>query len=274
MNPVPCIQCGGTWADPSGATWTLSSSGDNVTGSVSVSPSSGCQPVTYSVSGSLTRIYGGTNFGASTSIVLNASNPAPTSSCGVPATATMTYTGSLQNDGCDKTAGTWQNADGNTGAFTMTKPFDVVSSETTTSAGWSAEYPTVHQWRQYLSGPQDLTGRQVKEGTGFGNTDSCYFDGSPVPPFHLSGGGWNVGFYVNNQWADDYVGRSPDIITYYRQVFRTPCDATASQIMYIYTNGNSGQTSLYLITNTGFAIPNLQQITSSRDGNSATTQWP
>ncbi len=281
LNPVPCANCNGVWTDDGRAVWNMDTqSNGSVTGSVTVPhPVQGCQSTVYSVSGSITKVYGGNTYRGYTSFTWTASNPMPSAQCGFyTPVSTVTHTGTIQNDGCDYGSGNYTTSSGLSGSFTMTKPIslpDLSPPEYTTGVGWGSvsPYETIHQWRQTINATGDFGGRQVKEGAASGNTDSCWFSGSAVAPYGLSGGGWHVGFFSYNLWADDYVGWTSPAVQYYRSNLRIPCGGTAPQIMYMYTNGNSGSSAQYRQTSVGVGIPNFSEVTSSRDGQTATKTW-
>jgi hypothetical protein len=147
---------------------------------------------------------------------------------------------------------------------------DKPSSEATTWEGWSSgENPGLGQWMGELSGAAvDYNGRQVTEEPGTDGTavDSCHFSGSTVDEAELTGGIWNVGFSLSSSWGDDNVGWSSYAVEYYRQYFRTPCSAYLPQAMAIYYDGHLLSTYVYAQGADSFGIPNLTQVTSSRDG--------
>lgn len=104
--------------------------------------------------------------------------------------------------------------------------------------------------------------------------DSCNFYGSSVPAASLTGGWWNVGFYYQNNWDDDYVGWPTDAVTYYRMNFRPPCSAQVPQGMYIAIQGQTGSSTQYASGYVGESIPNYADAASARDGQVSYTQWP
>lgn len=261
-NPVPAVNLTRTWTDDTSATWTITSySYGAVTGTVRVP-----NPV---------YVQGYTSF------TWNASNPNPTSSCGIPAYSNMTYSGTIQNNGNDRGTGTWQRP-GASGSFTTNKnPRDIPNSEITNAVGFSGGYlATVGQFRQTLtssSGSGDIfKGRQVSEATGFGtNYDNCWFPGSSVPKWDkVQGSVWNVGYYMtlDNTWVDDYIGWNTAQVDYYRQRLTPssfPCGAQIPQSMYIAISGTSGSRSNYKNHSVGGQIY-LDRVTVNRDGVSQT----
>ena len=281
-NPVPCYNCVGSWNDGTGVTWSLTSdSSYNVSGTAVLAPVvPGCPSVTYStVSGSISQGFRQDGTQGYTSFTWTARNPSPSGSCGgyTPATY-ITDSGSIQNNGCDKGSGTWTDSYGG-GSFVMSKPPNVPTSEITTPVGFSTGiYATVGQFRQTLQGPTwpyGYDGRQVSEASNGTPADSCYFPGSIVPPYALSGGVWNVDYYYSsNVWADDYVGWPTGAVTYYRQNFRPPCSGSAPQGMYIAIGGTSGSRQLYSAGSVGATIPDYAQVTVTRNGQNQSTVWP
>jgi len=86
---------------------------------------------------------------------------------------------------------------------------------------------------------------------------------------------WNVGWLGRtNQWIDDFVGWTPDKVTYYRAHFRTPCGASALQYMNVFVGGDTGQYYLnYFSDQLGPQLPDLQTVTNIRNGVSASETW-
>ncbi len=210
-------------------------------------PGFGCPSYTFEASGALTQTPGSSNTSAVTSFTWSASNPSPNTPCdsgGFP--TPFTFAGSISTNSCDAASGTWANSDGSgSGNFTMNKPSDVASTETSQATAWWQPYPTILLFHGQIASTIDLAGRQVFESSNGASSDSCYrsgdaIDGVPLQPFHITGGGWFVGYYYFNDWYDyDYVGYSPQAIDYYRSKMRTPCQASAPQAMNIYTSGGS-----------------------------------
>ena len=283
VNPVPCENCSGTWTDDYGAIWGVTSEQAvtwgtwSVTGNVSVPhPITGCPRINYTVSGSVTQTWGSDTAYGATSFTWQASNPSPSTICsGVTPFTSVTYNGSIENNGCNKGNGTWMNSSGGSGSFTMSKPPEVPSGELTTSVGWSSGYGgSVHQWRQVLQGPF-LAGRQVAESPTGGDLDTCNWPDSGVDNFRVTGGYWNVGFFFwDNTWGDDYIGWTGARVTYYRTNMRPPCSASAGQGMNIAIQGRSGALHNYLVGSIGTGLPDSVTVTSSRAGQTVSTTWP
>ena len=265
LNTVPCRHCSGNWSDSLGNSYNITSSlvNNTVSGSASVPPSSGCPTITYTVSGSITPTGGSNEFQrGTTSFIFNLTNPSQTS-CG---SRTQIYnvrvTGEIRNDGCDIAFGQWQNVGATgSGSLSLAKPADLPTGETTSSAGWSSQWPTVHQWRQTLQGnfSRPFDGRQVKEFAGPSKFDGCFYPGAALSgyaEFGVTGGWWIIGryatppyYFLSNYWVDDYVGFLPGLVTFYRNNGRAPCDASAQQLMGICTNGNGCALSQQYLSN-------------------------
>ena len=91
-----------------------------------------------------------------------------------------------------------------------------------------------------LGSSKSMAGRQVYEAQNGASNDSCWYSGSPYEPYHLSGGGWYVGYYgFGNKVSFDYVGLDPQIYQWYYSQGKTPCVMSAPQQMLIYKNGGS-----------------------------------
>jgi hypothetical protein len=255
-NPTPCAQCTGTWTDDYGDQWTVNSPDwpsapgtQQVSGSVVIpaQPEYDCPSYTFQVSGTLVQTPGSSTTAAVTSFSWNAANPSPNTPCGLGGVPTgFTFSGNIGNNTCDAAGGTWANSDGSaSGSFTMSKPPDAASTEITVAIAWWSIGPTVLQFQGEIASSLDLAGRQVFESANGSSSDSCWRSGDVVEgyalqPFHITGGGWFVGYYYFNDWWDyDYVGYSPDVVTYFRDKMRTPCQASAPQAMNVYTSNGS-----------------------------------
>jgi hypothetical protein len=297
-NPVPVTDISNqasvnVWKDSYGYSWTLTSSGGDVSGSVSV-PNPGCSTITYTVSGSISPSSQTDGTEGYTSFTWNASSPSPSSSCGdfsppIP----FTYTGTIQNDGNDYANASWSDDDGSGSATVSKSPSDIPASETTNAVGFSTgEYASLGQFRQTLnatSGSTDIfQGRQVSEYTGFGTSyDNCWYTGSPYAKVTaVTGSEWNVGYYSVdppditsvNEWVDDYIGFIPDAVTWYQSYYsgsdNSPyCGYRTPQAMYIATDGTSGSSENYTSDEIGQDIYS-NQITSYRNGVSQSESWP
>ena len=279
QNVVPCMQCTGTWQDQFYGTWSITSNASRqVTGTVSTAVP-GCAAHRYTVSGTISLFTGVGSLNGSTSLNLTASNPQPSTDAHCQVAPQVTLGGSIENDGCDLVGPSNAVETSVFGNFstTFSKPADVPSGEVTNFQGWSSgSYATVGQWRSALTTSLNLTGRQVTEKPGAGVvSDSCYFAGSIVPQVSLSGGVWNVGYYFTNDWDDDYVGFTTATVTYYRQNFRPPCSTNIPQQMNIFTHGENSPISVsYSTSSVGEGLPDYNNVTSTRRGQTMTKKWP
>jgi hypothetical protein len=252
-NATPCRHCTGNWSDKYGDTWNITSSlvTNSVTGTLSVS-NPGCPTIVFQVSGSIAPTGGSYPFTpGTTSATLHGTNPNPSSECGGYIPVNVTVTEQIRNDGCDIAAGTSQNDDGSftDTAFSMAKIPDLPTGESTQAVGWNATYQTVQQFRQTLQGDaqRPFDGRQVTEVPGSDKQDNCFYQGAAdngYSQFGVTGGWWIVGryatppnYFLTNEWVDDYVGMTSDLVTFYRQNGRAPCDSYAQQLMNMCTNG-------------------------------------
>ncbi len=249
-NPVPCAQCTGSWTDNYGFVWNVTSNNNppsvgtySISGTLQFSnPAPGCPGVTYQLSGTISQYSGLQGVVAGeTDIDWMASGPSPPGACGgyIP-DDWIRQSGTIVNDSCDYGSGTWSEANGQNGSFTMTKPTDTPDgnpTESSTFVAWWSAYPTVALFEQTIASSKDLAGRQVYEASNGDPSDGCWFSGSAYPPATLSGGGWYVGFYYfNSSWDYDYVGMDPTIVDYYRNNGRAPCLIARPQAMRMYTS--------------------------------------
>lgn len=145
----------------------------------------------------------------------------------------------------------------------------IPTGEDTASDGWDAG--GVHKWKQTLTPvTADFSTRTVTErDPGGGGPDTCWFDGSAYAKFEaITGGTWTV--EAGNIWKHDYVGWFGTAVTYYRGKGRAPCGTSFTQKMDINCpQGNTEYTS-----NTLKASFTATQVTSERDGQTATRNWP
>lgn len=273
-----------TWTDTYSYTWTITSSGGSISGSVNAPNPGGpsCPNVVFAVSGTISPSYPTDGTEGYTLFSWNASNPVPSGTCGTWTPVPFTYSGTIQNDGNDLGPNTsWSDSVGS-GATTVTKsPSDIPASETTIPEGFAVQA----QFRQILNAvtgsPDIFQGRQVSEYTGTGlNYDNCYYTGSQIPKLVILGSEWNVGYYPVtppyitslNEWVDDYIGWNVVQVRFYRSHYgpNSPvCGARASQVMYISTQGTSGSSAYYSGGLIGEDIY-TDHVTAYRDGVSQT----
>lgn len=294
INTVPCRHLSGTWQDNFGAGNTysiltdLSSNSISGTANIAHLGGSGCPRINFQISGTVT-LAGGVVSGmrGTTLYRIDMTNPS-VGTCNGTTTGPWTIVGELRNDGCDVGAGTWANQlNPGSGFVSIAKASDVPLGESTQGVGWSAEWPTVMQWRSTLIRSimsRPLDGRQVFEQAGDFRDDGCYFPGAADAgflPFQVTGAWWVVGryatppfFLLSDTWIDDYVGFLPSAVGYYRLNGRAPCDAYAQQNMQICTNGNGCVfSSQYKAGFIGAGITTTG-VYSSRDGQHIFRMWP
>lgn len=284
-NPVPCAHCAGTWTDNLGGTWAVTSNTTppsigvyNVSGTLRVpNPSDPkCPTTTWIVTGYISQSFGSSSQRGTTTAHWVGANPLPSGTCaGWTPFASIAFDGGILNNGCDLNSGTWANSNGASGTFSMTKqPADLPNrspAETSVGVAWWGMIPTVAVFEQTIGSSKYMAGRQVYEAANGAPTDGCWFVGSPYSKYALSGGGWYVGFYFfNNKWEYDYVGITPDAITFYRNNNRTPCLMSAPQAMKIY----SRDTSTYFTDTLYINLPDRVNYGVARAGAQAWRTWP
>jgi hypothetical protein len=130
---------------------------------------------------------------------------------------------------------------------------------------------TVHMWKQTLTGPGNFTGREILEQEGNPPTisDSCFFEGSEISKYKISG--LQATVTEGNQWKPDAVGFPTGAVTFYRNQGRAPCTATATQVMFITCQPTLSQ---YATGNLVVGIT-ATQVSSKRHGAATQTKtWP
>lgn len=296
-NPVPVTNITGSWDDSITGKWSLTSTSTSVVGSMQApNPnSSSCPHVVWTVSGTISPTPQTDYVQGTTYFSWTAANPVPSGTCGgwTPY-PTITFSGTIQNNGNDIGIGQYANGQSSGSLNLYKNPRDIPVSETTNAVGFSSGlFATVGQFRQSLnasSGSQNIfQGRQVFESTGpssqYNNYDNCWFTGSTVPKMaSVQGSGWNVGYYIynppyiinDNEWVDDYIGWNTAQVYYYRQMLRPssfPCAFQVPQVMSIIVSGQVGWGQAYSsLGSVGEQIYlNPRQVTATRNGVSQTT---
>jgi hypothetical protein len=277
VGPVPCQSvAGATWTSIyDGRTFSLSQDGaGNITGITGNSYKGSCQAFGPVTSG---------HFNGGGSFSITVTNPSP----GDPncIASWFTFSGTVSSAGCDRVTGDFVN-DWGSGDDEWTKGCDVPTGEMTSSSGWAdfsiyGAFPTVHRWRQTLSGAVNFGGRNVNETFNPG-TDSCWISGSPYG-YYSTPPSWNTwpvgsvdGAAATNQWGNDYVGWFPDAVNWYRtnrppNGFPVLCGVTWSQRMNI--SCTTGGTVFYQ-GNFMAAQIDTSSVSSARSSESATRLWP
>lgn len=185
--------------------------------------------------------------------------------------AQIVYEFTVKKPGCHTAEGTWRSGWGSldfSSTFTLSKPCDVPTGESTASAGWDIAIPTRHRWRATLS-PSTINfdGRTIGEDNPGGATDTCWFSGSLIPYQNDVTG--STGTVVSNQY-DDLVGWHPDAVTYYRGQGRAPCGMSTVQRVSIDCATNNPT----VINNALSLQIGVTTVSSSRAGQTAMETWP
>lgn len=222
------------------------------------------------------QTFGGT---PPTTFTWTGTNPQPNTLCnGVYPFSSITYQGGLASDGCDQASGTWTNSDGGHGSFTMAKPSDLPSGETSAAISWWSSDPTIMQYEQTHTSPSYLAGRQVYESPGPNQIDTCHFTGSMYQSAALGTtvnlGGWFVGYYYFDNRSDyDYVGMYSGAVQYYRDMHKVPCEVALDQKMNICTHGCTFSSN-YFSDVLYWNIPDNTNYGTARAGVQAWRTWP
>lgn len=261
-----CASIAGNWQDHVSYQWTLQqSSPTQISGNTRISHN-WCVYKNWPVTG--TRQGGGPTFD------LIATNPygGDDGACA----ATFTYTITLNSPGCNTGQGNWVNSNGASAPVTSwSKPCSSPGGESSSFAFWndSLGVPTLAVWRGTLSGSENFGGRIVVE-SGSGGTDTCWYAGSPAPPFTGVGGGGGGDSWIvdeNNKYQFDQIGWRHDVVNHYRAQGRAPCSAQFPQTMTIRCNGQADriyETHPIVVTITATTVE------VSRDGQTVQRTWP
>ena len=186
------------------------------------------------------------------------------------------YFGRVQQPGCNMEAGTWLNSWWNAGAQYMHKTCETPSGERTRSYAWmpSSPWRTMHVFSATLLGGvgPNFGGRTLVENTVPGSgEDTCWYVGSPFQPI-VGLGPWEGALFGplnNTNLYLDGIGLREDVVAHY-QIMGAPCQISFGQAMSITCEiHNVG----YKI-NTPIMRVEVDEVTSSRDGVSATSAWP
>lgn len=107
-------------------------------------------------------------------------------------------------------------------------------TETTAEQGADPLITSATDFLQQVSPWSD--GVPIDEYSAGSGSDTCYFDGSEIPPFtSVTGGSWDE--LDDGFWGMDIVGWSEDAVTYYREEDPSrnglPCGATLWQALEI-----------------------------------------
>ncbi|MBI4464656.1 MAG: hypothetical protein HY647_08125 [Acidobacteria bacterium] len=166
--------------------------------------------------------------------------------------------------------------------MTMTKPADEPDgspTETSASTSWCGTDPTVRLFKRTIQATKSFAGRQTFESpNNASDFDNCY-DASLAPdygPFHLTGGGWFVGYNpFGNTYGDDAVGPGYARVDYYRDKGRAPCDIAVGQKMNLYTQFiSSSQFSFQEYKQNVLELSiGLSTVTVKRDDQPVTRNW-
>lgn len=253
-----CSHVAGNWTDNYAYQWNLNqNTTGQVTGSVYIPPP--CDN-TWSVSGD--KLVGN-------GFSISASNPDPVAPC----VNFFEYVGLLQAPGCHTGSGTWIRMGSTFGSFVWDKPCDIPSHETTVPNTWGAfPYRTAHWFDVTLfggTGP-NFGGRTISEHTFAPGEDDCHFPESEFDPFTtIATEGLSITLSNTNTF-NDLIGRREDIVDYYRDEGRAPCDATIYQEMRISCAFGTGGYQV----NTLIITVGTSTVSNSRDGVIATRAWP
>jgi hypothetical protein len=172
------------------------------------------------------------------------------------------------NDGMD----CYQRNSSNTDYAGVDVQCQIPTGETSASDVWgTGDKATVHMWKQTLTGPGDFTGRTIAEQEGNPPTisDTCYFQGSTVMPYKVTG--LDAPVTSGNHWSPDAVGFMTGAVTYYRNHGRAPCSATASQVMFISCPDILHQ---YATGNLVIGITSTQVSSKRHSAATQTKTWP
>lgn len=267
----PCANCSGDpWTDDWGGSWYLDTSGSTVTGRVrSVPQNPGCPIINYAT------VTGSFNTNNST-LDITATNPDQSSTSTCLVATWVRYTGLISPGGCDTGNGSWSNSLSFSGSWEWSKNCDIPPgymgspTESTYSAGWRTDEPTLHNFLGLVNADRDFGGRSVQESDYAPASDGCYFTNSEFDPMTgLTGGTWGVGLMGYNTYGYDTLGPRVMAVDYYRperlsRGLPMPCRVTLYQAMSIRCN-SSNSWAIYKNNVMYFDI-DVTTVAASRDG--------
>ena len=227
------------------------------------------------------RIPGSGGSAGRTTFTIHATNPDQTSSGTCQVSTDTQYSGEIYNGalGCNVGGGTWSNSLSQSGSFNWSKNCllpDGFPKETTytSPAGWNdaSGHGTAYMWQAQINASSDFAGRTVEESQVGTGTDSCHAGDSILDPYHLTGGGWYVGYSAYNYYGYDEVGWFPGAVQYYRGRGRAPCSASVTQSMSIFCNSIVFPKQSYISSPVTVTI-GTTTVSSSRGGQTQTRSW-
>ncbi len=266
----PCANCSGNpWTDDYGGTWYLDTSGSSVTGRVRFPAIDTCPVINYSF---VTGSYNTNN----SSFDITATNPDQASTPTCQVAYWVRYTGVITPGGCDTGNGSWNNSLLYSGSWAWSKNCDIPpgymgsATESTYSAGWRTDEPTLHNFLGLVNADRDFGGRSVQEGDYATASDNCHFNGSFYEPLTgVTGGTWGVGQMGYNTYGYDSLGATVEAVDYYRperasRGLPMPCRVTLYQAMRIRCDRSSNWVSYK--NNVMYFDIDVTTLAASRDG--------
>jgi hypothetical protein len=240
-----CNGLAGSWTDNSSdgtpATWTLTQSGNSLSGSVTVSLGS-CGTATWTASGS----YQGNG-----QFSLQATNPTDPQACGALPNVSEMIT--ISGPGCSSGSGTWSNSNNDSGTNSWSSAASIPGQEKSNFKEWDTHgYSTEARFGAVVSASngEQFGGRLVREQGSV--SDGCWDSTSLLKPVTqvdgqstTNAGAWAI--QSDNSYGEDMIGYDPGTVLYYQQHrantgLSMPCNMTAQQQMQIQTGSGTWQT--------------------------------
>lgn len=251
-----CQGLAGQWTDNMGYVYTLTQSGTNIGGSVTLP--GGCAQ-NWTVTGTLNQ---------------NGTYTLHSTGTGCPAVDSWDDTGNaLVQPGCREGTGSWVNSDQGSGTYSWSKACDVPPTESNVFNNWddAGFGPSVGVFRATLSTGGGLMwgGRTISEIPAQTGYDECKVKdpNSPYPDYGPGQGMDGSSIVDWNQQYDDATGWLPQHVSYYRTSGAAPCTLTRYQQMRMACSSSS--VTNYKV-NVHSATINATTVQSCRDGICAT----
>jgi hypothetical protein len=189
----------------------------------------------------------------------------------------FTYTGQINQFGCNTGQGTWESGLPDSGAWAWAKSCDIPSTEVSTFIEWSdiEGQRTAGKFKGTLQGGigPNFGGRRVREDIEPGGVDTCWFPDSIYDPqVNISDPGSQTGIGTDSLYTGfDTFGWAEVPVLYYRSQNRAPCWAEPLQQMQISCSTGFQD---YAVNYMSARFLSNNVVCSEREGDAECKTWP